>query len=240
MTKVQILWPDHQKFYVDTVKNMHADEFITVIYKDGEQGRLNFDNEIWRNESNIYSVCAKIAQFDSVDFGLRTVKVIEPIELKKKADYLGYKTFLKQQAKAFEQFVLHKTYDTEEPLFLKTVKFLPRGDVRKGANMINSHTLYEVNSNDDASFMLNARIIPHGNEDALRGRLSSDCATCPPDGLRLIESIASLKWWTPHKADSKSAFLHIGPAQRDVYDKPLRESGMKGTYFGCSLEPHTD
>lgn len=233
--RVQIFWPDDQKFYAGTVKHMHRDGFITVIYDDGERERLNFDNEIWRNESTTDSVCASSAQVDSVDLDLETVKDIEPMELKKMADYFGNKTFLKHQAQGFEQFVLHKAYDAEEAVFLKTVKIVPRGDVPNGANVINSHTVYKVKSNDDGSFKLKARIAPHGNEDALREQLSSDCATCPPVGLRLVESIASLKGWTLHKADVKSAFLQTGPAQRDVYVKPPRESGMKSTHFWLLL-----
>ena len=61
----------------------------------------------------------------------------------------------------------------------------------------------------------------------MKNVLTSDCTTCPPTGLRIVESIASLMKWQVHNADAKSAFLQTGAAGRDVYVKPPKESGLK-------------
>lgn len=62
-------------------------------------------------------------------------------------------------------------------------------------NVISTHTLYKIGTNDDGSYNLKACIAPHRNEDDLRGNLSSNCATCSPAGLNIVESIVSLKKW---------------------------------------------
>lgn len=45
------------------------------------------------------------------------------------------------------------------------MKPVPGDNVPSGGNLINSHTLYKVKSNDNGSFKLKARIVPHGNEE---------------------------------------------------------------------------
>lgn len=181
---------------------MQQDGFITVIDDDGARERLDLDDKIWRTECTTDCFCANNAQFDSSDLNLKDIK---PMKFQTIADYFVTETFLKHQAQEFEQFFLRKVYDAEEAAFLKTVKIVD--DVPKRANVSNSHTLYKMTSNDDGSFKLKGRIEPHDNEVTLRGSLLSDCATCTPVELWLVEYIAALKGWTLHKANVKSLFF---------------------------------
>jgi len=128
-----------------------------------------------------------------------------------------------------------KAYDAEEETFIKTVEIVARDDVPDHANVINSHVLYKLKQNDDGTLKLKACIAPQGNEDDLKDVLNSDCSTYPPTELRIVESIASLFGWKMYKADVKAAFLQTGSAGRDVYVKPLRESGMKSTHLWLLL-----
>lgn len=191
--QVQIFCLYHQKFYIDKVKPMHRDEFITVIYDDRERERLNFDNEIWRNESTTDSLCVNNAQSHSADEPIRTVKDIKLMELRKMAYYFVNKTSLKLQAQEFEQFLCLKEYSAEDAAFLETRKIVPRVDASNEVNVIISHTLDNMKTNDGAFFTLKTSIVSHCNENTLRRLLSSGCATCPPIELLLTESIASLK-----------------------------------------------
>ena len=100
---------------------------------------------------------------------------------------------MRHQAQGFEQFVIANAYAAEEEAFLDTVKVIHRDNMPKRANVVNSHTLYRVKMCDDGSLKLKARIAPHVNEDDMRKILSSDRTTCPRAGLRILESIASLK-----------------------------------------------
>lgn len=104
-----------------------------------------------------------------------------------------------------------------------------------GANIIGSHTLYKVKQNDDGSLKLKARIAPHGNEDDLKDVLNKDCSTCPPTGLRMLESVASPFGWTVYKADVEAAFLETDEAQRDVYVLPPRKIQTRATHLWLLL-----
>lgn len=77
---------------------------------------------------------------------------------------------------------------------------------------------------DDGSHKLKAQIAPHGIEENVNDSLTSDCSTCSPTSLRIIESISLLFGWTLYKAVIESAFLQTGDESRDVYVKPPRES----------------
>lgn len=57
--------------------------------------------------------------------------------------------------------------------------------------------------------------------------MKSECCICPPIGIRVVLSVALLRKWRIVKADAKSAFLQTGPADRDIYVVPPRESKMK-------------
>lgn len=96
--------------------------------------------------------------------------------------------------------------------------------------MINSHTLYEVKQKDDGFLRLKARIAPRGHEDNLKHTLRKYCATCPPTGLPVSESIAPLFDWTLYSADVKAASLQTDATERHAYVKPSVESCMRATH----------
>lgn len=56
-----------------------------------------------------------------------------------------------------------EAYEIEEEAILKTGKVVPKDEVPDGANIVNSHTIYKVKVNNDASHKMKARISPHGN-----------------------------------------------------------------------------
>ena len=210
---------------------MHNNGEVTVLYDDGQKERLNMDAELWHFENETHNVSANSGT-------MVTAPVIddkEPVVLQRMLAHFGNKTFLHHEAQGFEQFALVKAYMHEEDSFTKTVKIVPRDKLPNGANVVNSHVLYKIKKNDDVSLKLKARIAPHGNEDNIKNDLSTDCTTCPPSGLRIVESVASLHGWKVHKADVKSAFLQTGAAMRDVFVKPPRESGMRSTHMWLLL-----
>ena len=92
-----------------------------------------------------------------------------------------------------------------------------------------------MKQNDDGSLKLKARIAPQRNEDDMKYFLSKDCTTCPPTGLRILESFASLYSWTVYKADVMAAFLQTGEEKKNVYVRPPKESPMKSTHLWLLL-----
>lgn len=62
---------------------------------------------------------------------------------------------------------------------------------------------HKVKRSDKDTLKLKGKIAPHGNEDTLRDTPTKDCAMCPPAGVRILKSLASLFGWTVCKADDK-------------------------------------
>ena len=63
-------------------------------------------------------------------------------------------------------------------------------EVAKIANIISSHTLYKVKSNDNGKLYIKTRIVSHGNHDKTKLALKSDVSSCLPVGLRYVCSFA--------------------------------------------------
>lgn len=117
---------------------------------------------------------------------------MEPHELNRMFQFFGNTPFLKFQAQGFEQYVFLSAYKQEQESFLKSVKIVPKESLPEDASIIKSQTLYKIKVNYDATKKLKALVAPHGNEDAMRDELTTDCATCSPVRLRILDSIASL------------------------------------------------
>lgn len=226
--RISVFWPLDDQFYDGTVHSANEDGRFEVHYDDGESECLDLTKEQWKFAS------ALPASTVTVSNGLQ-VTSIESSVLSSMLRHFGNKPFLIHEAQGFDQFPLVNAYKAEEETFLKTVRPVLKSKVPPSSNIINSHVLYKIKQNDDGSLKLKARIAPHGNEDTLKDLLTKDCTTCPPTGLRILESIASLFGWTLHKADVKAAFLQTGTAQRDVYVRPPKESKMKGSHLWVLL-----
>lgn len=200
-----------------TVKHLHRDRRVTVLYDDGDRERLILENKKWNHAANL-SVSTSI-----VSNNIEKMRMVdnEPDVLEKLLVLFGNKSFMRYESQGLEQYVLQRAYDAEEGSFLKTVQILAVSDVPKTANVVNSHTLYNIKHEDDGKLKLKAMIDLHGNEDDLIKELTKDCSTCPPNGLQIIESITSLNGWSIYKADVGSAFLWTGSAAREVFVKPF-------------------
>lgn len=227
---IEVFWPLDDTYYSGVVKHLHQNGEVTVLYNDGAKERLQMDKEIWKHCCNAATANAVGAK-DKESSSEYTVKNMEPYELQRMYNFFGNKPFLRFQAQGFEQYVITSAYKQEEESFLKTVKLVPKEKVPENANIIRSHTLYKIKVNDDSTMKLTARIAPHGNEDAMRHELKTDCATCSTAGLRILESISALFGWKVIRVDAKTAFLQTGEAQREVYVIPPVESGMRKTHF---------
>ena len=105
----------------------------------------------------------------------------------------------------------------------------------KSANIISSHTLYKVKSNDNGQLYIKARIVPHGNRDRMKSVLKTDSNSCSPIGLRLVCSIGTMLSWPISKVDFDSAFLQSGASTRGVYVRPPKESESRVKFYWLLL-----
>ena len=99
---------------------------------------------------------------------------------------------------------------------MKTLLEVSVNNLSKNGIVMNNHVIHKVNENNDGSLKIRAQIAPHGNRDKERDSLKTDLAQCPPTGIRILASIATIIKWAVSKIDFVSAFLQIGDAKRDV------------------------
>lgn len=101
-------------------------------------------------------------------------------------------------------------------------KEIPEIDVPRGANVISSHVVYSVKTEEDGSRMMKARIVPHGNHDDEKDDVRKDSSNAPLFVIRLLLSLVTFLGFRIGTADIKGAFLQSGPINRDIYVRPPR------------------
>ena len=141
------------------------------------------------------------------------------------------KDFMLHHAEELPPRALYNAYKDEVQKFMKTVRQVPINKVPRNSNIITSLVIYKVKANDDGVLKMKARIVPHANKDKDRDTLKTDSSQCPPTGIRILTSIATIMHWTISKIDFVSAFLQIGDAKRDVYAIPPRECRKRSFYW---------
>ena len=100
---------------------------------------------------------------------------------------------------------------------------MPESEVALNANVIRSHTVYKIKSDEHAKLKLKARIVAHGNEDKDRDAVRKDSAAAQFVIIRLLLSTAALRGFQLGKIDVKKAYLQSGPIKREIYVRPPRE-----------------
>lgn len=226
--RISVYWPLDDQYYSGTVNSIDPNGSHVIHYDDDEIETLNLSNESWKFVST-NSVVASTTAFN---------RVLESNEQEVLGDIFesfGNRSFLRYQAQSFDQAVLYNSYKKEESDFLRNVKIVPRSSVPKSANIIGSHTIYKVKVTDDKSLKLKARIAPHGNEDSDTENLHTECCMCPPIGIRIISTVATVRKWRIIRADAKTSFLQTGPAGREVYVIPPAESNQRHNVFWLLL-----
>lgn len=97
----------------------------------------------------------------------------------------------------------------------------------KTANIISSHVIFKIKTNDDESLKLKGRIVVHGNRDAEKDMVRSDCAAADMMIVRMMISLATILGFNMATADIKGAYMQSGPIQREVYVRPPKDCHRK-------------
>lgn len=98
------------------------------------------------------------------------------------------------------------------------------------ANVISSHVVFKIKTNDDSSLKLKGRIVVHGNRDADRDLVRSDCAAADMMLIRLVISLTTIMGFNLGSADIKGAYMQSGPIQREVYVRPPKDCYRRRGY----------
>lgn len=83
---------------------------------------------------------------------------------------------MRYQAQGFQQAALIRSCEKEKAISYKLVRRVTISDISADANVTRSHTIYKINTNDDATLSPKAVIALHGNEDSLKAELRSELA----------------------------------------------------------------
>jgi len=219
-SNIEIYWPIDQTFYPGVVHDISEDKH-QINYLDGDTEILDLTDEVWRIIPEVPVISGNQVTI------VNELSSLEADAIQIYFSVFKFKEFLQSHAQGLPQFIIQNAYEKEETSFKKTVRSIHCSKVPQFSNVISSHVLYKVKKMDDGSMKMKARIAPHGNKDKFKNDVKKDSATCPPVGIRIALSIASMLKWDTAKIDFTSAFLQAGDATRDVYVIPPRESSDK-------------
>lgn len=113
--------------YVGTVKTLHRNGHVTVVYDDSIKERLNLDKDKWKYENTNVNAITYSVFIASTDI-YHELRMLQSM-----LDRFSNKAFIRQEAQGFELFALANLYSAEEQPFLKTFLPVPCSQVPPGA-----------------------------------------------------------------------------------------------------------
>ena len=90
-------------------------------------------------------------------------------------------------------WILQKAYvDEHDTNWANAYEMYQYKDVPTHANIIKSHVVYKVKTDENGKHKMKARIVPHGNRDAEKDHIRKDSATAQFGVIRLLLSLCTL------------------------------------------------
>lgn len=132
--RVEMFWPDHNKYYKGHVLQITDTGQHVITYDDKKVETLTMANETWLNESSVHAATGNFSMLPSDEHRV----------LKKIMDIFGNKPFLRHQAQGFDQFPIVNAYQVEDNALKKNVCVVKRCNVPPGSNVTSSHVIYKV------------------------------------------------------------------------------------------------
>lgn len=96
-------------------------------------------------------------------------------------------------------------------------------DLPSGANVVSSHVVYKVKSDENCKKSLKARICPHGNEKSDNDSVRNDFSNAQLAVVRLLLAIVTFLGFKTKTAGVTGAYLQSGPIKRNIYIRSPRE-----------------
>lgn len=90
------------------------------------------------------------------------------------------------------------------------------------ANLILSHVVIKIRTNEDGSLKAEGRILVHGNQDAGREVVRSDSAAAGMIQFRLVIGLKTLMDITLGTADIKWSYIQSGSIRREMFFWPSK------------------
>ena len=135
----------------------------------------------------------------------------------------GYDQFVKGKGKGVPDWLYETSLADELDNWKGHYQSWRITDIPPGANIVGSHVVYRAKKEDDGTLRFKARLVVHGNEDALKNAIRKDSATAQLATIRTILSMAVCYRLRLAKADIKAAYFQSGPIKRTIFMRPPKE-----------------
>lgn len=112
----------------------------------------------------------------------------------------------------------------------KAYREVEERSIPRNANVISSHVVYKIKTEETGEHRLKARICPHGNKDHMKDYVRKDSATAQFNIIRLMLTMTTFFTMRMGVVDISGAYMQSGPIKREIYVRPPRE--WEGTQRG--------
>lgn len=204
-----------------------------VVHEDN--GTKEDDNR--KNVESLMASCKDVTGDPEMDIGLTQAEgpVEETEELRSNYDMvveqihdvIGTEQVHRGDIQFAPSWIVEEAIETEvEDNWKDAYEIAQEDEIPPDANVISSHFVFKVKTDETGKKKLKARMCPHGNKDKMKGLIRFDASSARFDVIRMMLSIACLLGLISGCVDIKGAFLQSGPINRILYVRPPRELGL--------------
>ena len=160
-----------------------------------------------------------------------TLKSSEQQVLQSITKVIGHQQVTASKLSFAPSWIVQNAFESELDNWKDVYEQVDEASAPANANIIRSHTVYKVKSDEQSTLKLKARIVAHGNEDKEKDFVRKDSSAAQFTVIRLLLSAAAYHGFRLGKIDVKKAYLQSGPIRRQVYVRPPKE------YYSCRNSP---
>lgn len=218
--------------------NMQQSLLATPQNNSTTQSHANTDRPE-RGERDI-GIYASNIRNDSSDIHGAELQRDTSRELNNIYEIVGSKQMTAAQLAFAPPFVLHEALKQEhESNWTDAYEEVSEREVPRDSNIITSHVVYKIKTDEEGRRKLKARIVPHGNHDNEKDCIRKDSSNAPLLVFRLLLSLVTFLGLRIGTADIKGAFLQSGPITRQIFVRPPREwPGLRGLLWKLLKLPY--
>ena len=128
-------------------------------------------------------------------------------------------------------WIVDKAVQTETSQYRTAVEEVSSRTVRRTANIVRSHFVYNIKLESGNIYRLKARLVPHGHRDAEKDQVRSDSSSASLFGIRLLLSLAAFLHMPLSSVDVRMAYLQARPLDREIFMIPPKGCAENGVFW---------
>ena len=205
-------------------QTLHLQNSLLAVTADSANQQPTLTNRPDGGQRDIGTYAATIRNGTEQGVSGRTLERDISRELDIIYDAVGSKQVTATQLSFSPPFILQDALKREHDLnWVGAYDEIADQQVPRYANVITSHVVYKLKTDENGNRKLKARIVPHGNHDDEKDNVRKDSSNAPLFVVRLLLSLATFLGFRIGTADIKGAFLQSGPITRQIFVRPPRE-----------------